>query len=646
VKALAPNLFTRRFGDLIEIGRARLRPLAPEWTDHNAHDPGITLMELLAWVSEAQLYSVSRLRRDERAAYAELVGLQPSGTQAARGQIWSDPLDPGSPASTFARTTVLGSDAVIHVVGDERPTFRPERTQLIVPGRIERLERRDGAGRTFDLTAMNERRGPAFLAFGETAGPRDVLALTFVCRDDNGLFGRERQTTRGAGWTIGVLAAPPSGGVTSPSTESRPALWSPLSATFVADGDRVPVPVVWDSTQGLLTTGVLVLDLDGVPGSPQRFTIELRSPRGFARPPRVVRVEPNVIPIQQGYTISRELHLAPGRPDWSFTLNVPGLRFAAGEEPVKVEIAEPAGLKTWERRDRLSDCGPADRVFELDAAAGEVTFGNGVNGRIPSEQSQVLVSYSVCDGEEGNLGRNRKWSVAGFGGVFGVNVDPITGGRAPFGWLDERRDARRLSKTAHALVSADDLIAAARALPLLEVVRAWVPADRPDAPRTGVTTLVAMRSRPDGNEPEGIPETSRWLDAIRRRLLPRIPLGARLSVVAPRYVGFSIRAKVESHAGRDPITVEQDIRAALNRTLTLVDLPDGTVPRQPGVPVTGRDVGAWIRSVDGVKRVTELQLQRADGRTVQKIAVPARGLPKWQRGPSAIEVTRPGGGAR
>src|SRR5206468_5299847 len=96
---LAPNLFDRRFEDLIEIGRARLRPLAPEWTDHNAHDPGITLMELLAWTAEAQLYSVSRMRRDERTAYAALLGLHAGGTRGAQGLIWSDRQDPDSPAA-------------------------------------------------------------------------------------------------------------------------------------------------------------------------------------------------------------------------------------------------------------------------------------------------------------------------------------------------------------------------------------------------------------------------------------------------------------------------------------------------------------------------------------------------------------------
>ena len=52
---LAPNLFQRRFQDLMEIGRAQLPALAPEWTDHNAHDPGITLLQLFAWLAEMPL---------------------------------------------------------------------------------------------------------------------------------------------------------------------------------------------------------------------------------------------------------------------------------------------------------------------------------------------------------------------------------------------------------------------------------------------------------------------------------------------------------------------------------------------------------------------------------------------------------------
>jgi predicted phage baseplate assembly protein len=137
---LAPNLFQRRFGQLMDIGRARLPELAPEWTDHNAHDPGITLMELLAWVAEAQLYSLSRMRRDERAAYAALLGIGESGTQGSTGTIWPNPLDPNSPAKTYSGTMVIPENAIVNVSDSETPTFRPAHKLLWVPGEIERLE--------------------------------------------------------------------------------------------------------------------------------------------------------------------------------------------------------------------------------------------------------------------------------------------------------------------------------------------------------------------------------------------------------------------------------------------------------------------------------------------------------------------------
>src|SRR5256886_17332465 len=108
MRSLAPNLFQRRFSDLVEIGRARLPSAAPEWTDHNAHDPGITLMELRAWAAEAQLYSLGRRpRRDERTAYGALLGVSAAGTRAARGMLWADRSDPASPFNTFKRALVI-----------------------------------------------------------------------------------------------------------------------------------------------------------------------------------------------------------------------------------------------------------------------------------------------------------------------------------------------------------------------------------------------------------------------------------------------------------------------------------------------------------------------------------------------------------
>jgi len=646
VSTLAPNLFNRRFQDFVEVGRARLRSLAPDWTDHNAHDPGITLMELLAWTAEAQLYSLARLRRDERLAYAALLGLKPSGTQGASGVLWRDGTDPSAPAATLAHTQIIPTDAAINVLGADNPTFRPTDRLLWVPGAIGRLALQTAAGLMIDFTVINDRGGPAFFPFGAQPGRRDVLSMTFRTRDEAGLFGVRRQDAKRARWAIGIrtaplLSAPTTGTADVPaSTRPRP---SPLEATFVSGDDRVPIAIVRDSSIGLLQTGILLLDLDNVSNSPTVFTIELRAPDGFARAPRLLRLEPNVVPILQGQTITSELQIATGFPDWSFELGVPGLRFDAGAEPIRsLGVGEPDGLKTWTGCDRLSDAGPQERVYELDALSGRVVFGNGVNGRIPPAAAQVLVTYDVCDGADGNVARNRSWHVTGFPGAFGVNLDPIAGGADPRDWNGQRREARRRSRDDHALVSSDDIVAAATSLSLLEVARAWVVAPDSKTPRTGVVKLVAMRSRATESEPAQIPETRRWLDTIRRRLVRRMPLGTRLSVVAPRYVEFSIRATVEVSAGRDPKKVGTEIETQLHKRLLLVPAADGTVAREAGVPVSRRDVVAWIRRVDGVSRVVLVQLVLRNGTTTDEVQVLPSGMPRYIASPKSITVTRSG----
>jgi predicted phage baseplate assembly protein len=644
MSALAPDLFDRRFQDFVEVGRARLRSLAPDWTDHNAHDPGITLMELLAWSAEAQLYSLARVRRDERVAYAALLGLDPSGTHGASGLIWPDPGDPDAPAAMLAHTRSIPVDATVAVIGSDSPTFRPAAKLLWVPGAIEKLALRTVSGLVTDFTAVNARGGPPFLPFGERPRRRDVLSLTFRCRDEAGLFGARRQDVKGARWAMGVRSAPSAGAGTAPSIgtmDPKQLGTSPLEATLVDGETRVPIPIVQDSTQGLLQTGVLLLDLDGLGGSPASFTIELRAPRGLATPPRLLRIEPNVVPVLQGQTVTSELQIATGFPDWSFVLGLPGLRFDAGEEPIQsLGVGEPEGLISWTRVDRLADAGPQQRVYELDALTGRVTFGNGVNGRIPPAGAQVLVTYAVSDAAAGNVARNRRWHVTGFPGAFGINLDPVAGGTGPRDWNGQRREARRRSRDDHALISAADIVAGAKSLPMLEVARAWIVAPGSKMPRTGIVRLVAMRTRVTDQEPAEMPETGRWLEAIGRGLVRRMPLGTRLTVAAPSYAEFSIRATVEVDAGRDPNVVKESIEAQLRKRLRLVPGGDGALPREPGVPVSRGDVVAWIRLVDGVSRVASLELVPGDGKPTDKVDVSPGGLPRNVPTRNSITVTR------
>ena len=118
-----------------------------------------------------------------------------------------------------------------------------------------------------------------------------------------------------------------------------------------------------------------------------------------------------------------------------------------------------------------------------------------------------------------------------------------------------------------------------------------------------------------------------------------MPLGTRLAVAAPRYVEFYIDAVLEVTRGREPSAIKEAVEKELRKRLGLVESA-GVTPREPGSSVTQRDVGAWVRAIDGVERVIELRLRLAGSATVDKIQVPRNGLPRCLFARNSIEVRR------
>ena len=81
-----PNLDDRRYADLVEEARALIPTHAPEWTNHNPSDPGITLIELFAWLTEMQIYRLNRITDNNIRTFLRLLNgrdWQPSGTTSA-----------------------------------------------------------------------------------------------------------------------------------------------------------------------------------------------------------------------------------------------------------------------------------------------------------------------------------------------------------------------------------------------------------------------------------------------------------------------------------------------------------------------------------------------------------------------------------
>jgi predicted phage baseplate assembly protein len=119
--ARLPNssLDDRNFEDLVEECLQRIPRYCPEWTDHNLSDPGITLVELFAWLTDQMLMRFNQVPRKNYVAFLELLGIR---------------LQPPTPAQTrltFYLSTNLPEDYTIPM-GTEVATERTETQEAII----------------------------------------------------------------------------------------------------------------------------------------------------------------------------------------------------------------------------------------------------------------------------------------------------------------------------------------------------------------------------------------------------------------------------------------------------------------------------------------------------------------------------------
>lgn len=82
-----PSLDDRRFADLVEELLARVPAHTPEWTHPRVGDPGRTLIELFAWLTDTMLYRVNLIPERQRLAFLRLLGIQMRAAQPARGVV-------------------------------------------------------------------------------------------------------------------------------------------------------------------------------------------------------------------------------------------------------------------------------------------------------------------------------------------------------------------------------------------------------------------------------------------------------------------------------------------------------------------------------------------------------------------------------
>src|SRR5207244_5104228 len=82
-----PKLDDRTFQSLVDEAKARIPLYCPEWTDHNVSDPGVTLIELFAWMTEMLLYRVNQVPDKVYVKLLELIGVRLDPPRAAEAPV-------------------------------------------------------------------------------------------------------------------------------------------------------------------------------------------------------------------------------------------------------------------------------------------------------------------------------------------------------------------------------------------------------------------------------------------------------------------------------------------------------------------------------------------------------------------------------
>jgi len=577
-----PDLDSIDFDALVEEGRALIPRFAPDWTDHNLHDPGITLLDLLAWVVDQQVYRIGFVGDSHIEAFAALLGIRRQSARAASGLLWpapgASPRDRALPAATPARpvrqpelTFTTAADVrlsgsalqpVSQSIGGKRSAVRTDRSGAL---------HLDPAARSLDL------------ALDPPLPPLAAAASTL---------------------SVGIEFA-------SVLPGEEPDLAPPIAFDYrTGDGIWHRAAARWIDG-GARRSGAALLEIDrGHAVAAIRLGFE-----GFPLRALPTRVALDVLPLVQVETLPPlKLGDALGLPDLELPLGARALPAQdKADNPLRIRTWEARGTVDWRRVDDLAPAGPDDSVFLLDEARGTIRFGNGVNGRAPPARpdrpGQVdRDALDVTAGAGGNVAAGLGWTVEGLpAGAGWTNRDPMTGGCDSWDRDALLTELRLRSRKRTALLTDSELREAATNLAGFGIERAEVlPRFLPTLPRRPVPGARTLLLHPA----DGVEAGDSWVDSIERRLAPRRVLGERLALAAAEPIAVSVSAQLLIASGSDSPAAEKAVRAALEARLSASRRSPKIDPWPSGRPVTIGELEALVAAVDGVAAVPRLEIAR------------------------------------
>ena len=616
-----PNLDDRRFQDLVDDAKRLVQQRCPEWTDHNVSDPGVTLIELFAWMTDQVVYRLNRVPDRNYVKFLELIGVSLYPPTAARGPVTFWLSAPQPDTVTIPTGTQV---ATVRTASDDAIAFTTVEDLPIVPSELAALGSMiDGKTLRDHMAALE--KGTEVYCFQKVPSPGDALY-------------------------IGLSEAVPSNAV---------------RLRFQADIDGVGVdptnpPLAWEAWTGddwepceldSDTTGGLNRDGDVVLHVPRAHVVSLiaKQRAGWLRA-RVTELaegqpaysaSPNIkglSAITIGGTVgvvnaelitNEEIGIAEGVPGQHFTLKrgpaVPG-----DQDPM-LEITGDEGWDEWTYVSDFAGSGPDDRHFTLDLSMGEIRLGPAVRladgalrnyGAVPKKGAVVrLREYRVGGGRRGNVSQ-RAITVLKSSIPFVARIENRRPARGGVDGEDienaKVRGPIRLRARGRAVTTEDYEQLAREAAPEVARVRAVAAGDGADAGSVRILIVPSAVSEAGRLRFDQLVPNPDTLQKITDRLEESRVIGTRAIVEPPVYRGITVVAKLRARSRINPTRLQEEALLALYEYFhPITGGPDGS--GWPfGRPVNAGEIYSVLQAIRGTEFVEDARLFGADPVTGQR----------------------------
>ena len=399
----APNLDDRTFQNIVDDVKRQIGRRCPEWTDHNVSDPGVTLIELFAWMTDMTLFRLNQVPERNYIKFLEMIGvslLPPAPAQTDLRFRLSRSIEDKDGEEAFerllrARETVAATvrtdtEMSIEFATDEDLRLvRPRLTYVTALPAVESgVPGEDGTGAR-DFIAGKE----AFRLFSPVPRSGDALYLGFEGEVSGNLIQLEAACITSAAT-----------GLDPEYPAQRWEVWDGVEGRWDILQDVRDTTCGFNLPPGQLyqgePTGLIELPLPNgllprlIGGRRAiwvrcRYTPDLppRGPEGkrptpYQKPPEITRLEARTVggtaPASNCATVSfRDLGQSDGTSGQIFRL---AHRPILPRRPGETILIGPQGtpreeLSEWLEVEDFSESGKDDRHFVCDSAAGEVLFG-------------------------------------------------------------------------------------------------------------------------------------------------------------------------------------------------------------------------------------------------------------------------------